>query len=369
MKNNTFDIKNKIYLIILFILLAVFSVLLVKISNDENTENIKDFIQNDIKVLYVSDEHNYSNYPIKLFKKYEIQYMYLDITNLTKFEQVSIEKIIKTKNLKKTIAIFNNGDLVDILIDYEDENSLNKFLQDHNIIPEVIGKNEGIIEDVKNLVDTDFTMIYIPYKYIDGMQDQDNILNDIAIEHNFNYKRIDAYLLSYVQQQKLNSILQISTVEDQIIILIKDKKIIGSIRGFEEKKDVIERLYEFNFISEKENSLNEIDYNDFKILLESNSKNVILISKNDCKFCDDVIKKLNSIMLNYNIEINYINISDFDDEIIFKIEKRLKDIGYTEGFTTPITLIIENNKILDYIIGTSTEEYLVDIFKENGIIK
>lgn len=369
MNKNTFDIKNKIYLIILFILLTIFAVLLVKISNDENTENIKEFIKNDIKVLYVSDEHNYSNYPIKLFKKYEIQYMYLDIAKLSKFEQVSIEKIVKTKNLKNTIAIFNSGKLVDILIDYENENSLNKFLQSHNIIPEVIGKNEGIIDSVKELIKTDFTMIYIPYKYIDGMEDQDKILKDISLEYGFNYQRIDAYLLSYIQQQKLNSILQISSVEDQIIILIKDKKIIGSIRGFKDKTEVLEKLYEYNYIYEIENNINNIDYDDFENLLESKQKNVIIIGKNDCKYCEDVIKILNSIILNYNIEINYINIEKFNNDISLKIEKKLKDMGYTDGFTTPITLITENNKLLDYIIGTSTEQYFVDIFKENGIIK
>jgi len=34
-----------------------------------------------------------------------------------------------------------------------------------------------------------------------------------------------------------------------------------------------------------------------------------------------------------------------------------------------MVLIVESNNILDYVIGNSTEEYFLDIFIENGVIK
>ena len=52
-----------------------------------------------------------------------------------------------------------------------------------------------------------------------------------------------------------------------------------------------------------------------------------------------------------------------------EISKKLSELGYSDGFTTPITLIVENNKLINYVIGASNKQYFVDIFSENGIIK
>ena len=40
-----------------------------------------------------------------------------------------------------------------------------------------------------------------------------------------------------------------------------------------------------------------------------------------------------------------------------------------EGFSLPLAVIVESNNILDYAVGNSKEEYFIDIFKENGVIK
>ena len=57
------------------------------------------------------------------------------------------------------------------------------------------------------------------------------------------------------------------------------------------------------------------------------------------------------------------------DIVSSEVKEKLESIGYTSGFSIPLVLIIESNKILDYAIGNSKEEYFIDIFTENGIIK
>ena len=103
--------------------------------------------------------------------------------------------------------------------------------------------------------------------------------------------------------------------------------------------------------------------------MNSNSKNIILIGKEECKYCDEVISTLNTIIINYNISIKYINIGNLDSELSSNVENKLVDLGYSDGFTTPITIMIESNKLIDYVIGASSEDYFIDIFTENGIIK
>ena len=45
------------------------------------------------------------------------------------------------------------------------------------------------------------------------------------------------------------------------------------------------------------------------------------------------------------------------------------EIGYTEAFSLPLVVIVESNKVIDYIIGNSEKSYFLDVFIENGVIK
>jgi len=370
MKKNAFDFGKKILAIIsIIVLITIFILLLLSTKDNDLVKDIKEYVKTDTKVLYISNKNNYSKNLIELLDKYEVRYKYVDSTKLSNFERVKIENIINSKYLSNIILIYKNGQIIDALIDYEDEENLYKFLQNNNIIPEVIADTSGIIDKVHNSLETDLTLLYIPYKNIDNIDSQDKILKSISEEYEIQYKKIDAYLLSYFQQEKLNSILQISSVEDQIIILIKDKKIIGSIRGINKKKDYLNKLYEYKFIDEIDNYIKPIIYEDFENILTSNEKTIILIGKDDCRYCSEVISILNTIIVNYDITVNYINIANFESELSSKVEKKLTELGFSDGFTTPLLIMTESNKLLDYVIGLSSEQYFIDIFTENGIIK
>lgn len=370
MKNNTFDIM-KMFFMFVFVtfLIAIFIVLLVMSSDNKLIDSINEFTRSDTKVLYFSNNKNYSKYPIELFDKYDIEYLYINTDDLSKFEEKKIKQLIDNTNLHDIIIIFKEGKLIDSIVDYGNSESLNAFLQKYNIIPSIISDPSWIIEETKEALTSEFTLLYIPYKYDSSSLDQNEILYDISLEYNINYKLMPAYLLSYSQQEKLNSILQISSVNDQIVILVKEGKIIGSIRGINDKIDYLNKLYEYNFISEIENYIQEISYEEFEDMLNSNELNVVFIIKDDCKYCDITKSTLNKIIINYDIPMKYINIVDFDTDISNNVERKLTESGYSDGFTTPLTVIIQSNKVIDYIIGSSNDKYFVDIFTENGIIK
>lgn len=370
MKKDNVAIVKKILIGIFFSLLVIiFFYLLFSIRDNDFVKNLKEFVSIDTKILYISDKDNYSDYPINLFKKYEVDYLYIDSTKLSNVEKTKIEKIINSNYFSNIIVVYKNGKIVDAIIEYDDKESLNKFLQQHKLIPQIIGDNSKIIDSVNELLTTEYSLIYLPYKPLDEMESQSKILKKICNDYEINYKRIDAYLLSQSQQNKLNSILQISTVEDQIVILVKDEKVIGSIRGINNKRKYLNQLEDFNFIEEIGYFITHINFDEFKNLLNNDEKNIIVIGKDDCKYCDKVNDTLNNIAINYDIKINYINVGKIDSDIAIKIEEELLNLKYEDGFTTPMTLIVENNKLLNYVVGLSSEEYFVEIFKENGIIK
>ena len=159
--------------------------------------------------------------------------------------------------------------------------------------------------------------------------------------------------------------MEISTVDEQIIILIKDKTIIGNLREVENKEYYIKHLKEINFIKNSE-KIEKINLDKFNKLIKSFDTNVIVIGNKENKDCVDLLEVLKEI----DIEtINYLELKDTNDNAFKDVQKRLNNIGFSDGFTLPILIITQNDKLLDYTIGKSTKEYYIELFTENGIIK
>ena len=109
-------------------------------------------------------------------------------------------------------------------------------------------------------------------------------------------------------------------MEDQILILIKDSKIVGSIREINNKKKYLNYLTEFKFIEDIGYFITHINLEKFNDLIVSNKKSIISIGKDDCKYCDEVIGRLNNICINYDLEVNYINVGKIDSYIAKQID-------------------------------------------------
>lgn len=350
------------------IILVIFIVLLFSTRDSNKIKKVKDFVKDNTKVLYITDKKNYSKDLVKLFDNYEVSYLYVDIETLNSFEKTKLEDIVNSKYISNIIAVYKNGKITDALIKPSSKEEYVTFLQKNYILPKKLEDISNIFEKSRESLNQDFSILYVPY-IEDDIEYSKKVLNEISDEYDITLSLIPAYLLSEFQKEKLNSMLEISYVDDQIVLLISDGKIIGSIRGKNSKEDYINKMLEYKFISSKEESINYIDYNSFLNILDQENKSIIVIGKEDCKYCEDLKTVLNKIAKNYDIVFNYLNIVNFDSEDSKNVESKLLQLGYKDGFSTPILLIVENGKLLDYVVGSSNEEYFIEKFSENGIIK
>ena len=370
MKVSTFDLIKKIVVGIVFsIIVIVFALLLILTMDDKFIKNIKSFIKEDIKVLYISNKENYNDYPIEILNNYEINYKYINSEKLSSFEKTKLEKIINNKDLSNIIVIFDSGKIKDALIRYEGKEELNKFLIKNEVIPSILENTSGIKNKITNALESESLILYLPFVYNENIESQDNLLKNISKQYNVDYKKVDAYLLSKSQHQKVYSILDISNVENQIVLFIRNKKIIGSLRDYNRKSEYINKLFELGYIDEEYKGLSEINYEDFKLKLMEDNKNIFLIIKNDCKYCKEAMSILNQISSLNSLDIDYLNIESMDSEISISLEEKLKEIGYNDGFSTPLLIITEKNKVLDYSIGISNIDFYEELFKEYALIK
>lgn len=359
------------YVLKFLILLSIFSIALIlvtRIIDNRRINEIKKYTEENTKVLYISDKDNYLKDPVDLFNKYDIDYKYINIKSWSKFEKEKLQTLLDEKNLSNTIIIFKDGRKVDSLVNYKSKFDLIEFFQKYHLVPQIIGNNENILSSVEKYINEDYMILYVPYEYGDFVEEQNSILSKISDDNDIKYKLISAYLLSDSQKESLNNLLQISNVKNQIVILIRKGKIYYSIRNVYTKDEYLEEMNKCGFINNF-NSIPNIDYSKFEQLTSNDQKSIVFIETENCKECESAKNILSKI---YNVdEINayILNVEDLQSYIANKVEARLISMGYSNAFAVPLVVIVESNKVLDYVIGVSNEDYFESIFIENGILK
>ena len=110
-----------------------------------------------------------------------------------------------------------------------------------------------------------------------------------------------------------------------------------------------------------------IDADEFRRLYNDDEKNIIALGANGCTYCTDLIEDLQSFQTAYFFHAKYLVVSTLNSEDYHYIEDFIiNELGIDMGY--PITIIVQNGKIIDYIRGYnkySTEEFL----RKNEIIK
>ena len=76
---------------------------------------------------------------------------------------------------------------------------------------------------------------------------------------------------------------------------------------------------------------------------------------------------LNDIAEEYGITINYLNITDLSTDDQTSMTESLDILS--DGFGTPLTIVVQNKEVIDSIEGFDSEETMVEFFKENGFIE
>lgn len=208
---------------------------------------------------------------------------------------------------------------------------------------------------------------------------QTPILEQIAKEYNIEYLTIDSTKLTTSDKEQILKKLDIEHATPTTIV-VKSGKVLGTQVGYLDGEDMIEFLKEKNVLNKNaeytpEKYLTFINYNQYTKILEQNGKYIITIGQTGCSHCIAIKPLLNTIAKDYNITINYLNITDMTQSEMTSFINNLKEIGYddedfvsTGSFGTPLTLIVENGKVISYIIGERPSTQFIKEFKKVGII-
>lgn len=206
------------------------------------------------------------------------------------------------------------------------------------------------------------------------------ILESIAEDYDIDYLYVDSAKLSSEQRKLVISKLDIEGATPTTVV-VKNGRIIDTQVGYLDGTNYVEFFKNAGVVSEDavykdEQYLSFIDYSEYKELIDKGDIFVVVIGQTGCSHCIATKPVLNKIAGKYNIEINYIDITTLTEEDSSSLISGLKDLDYSDSeylesgsIGTPLTLVIKNGKVVDYINGETTNSKFVKMFKSSGVIK
>lgn len=209
---------------------------------------------------------------------------------------------------------------------------------------------------------------------------QKPIIETIAEDYDIEYLSIDSLKLSNSQRKQIKTKLDIEG-KTPTISIVENGKVIDTHVGFIDGTPLVEFLIENKVLSEDaeysaEKNLTFVNYEEYKELIRDDNTHIIVVGQTGCGHCISIKPALNSVAGDYDLTINYLNITELTDEESEKFFESLKKIEYDEpdfvekgSFGTPLTLIVEDGKVERYISGSKTYSQLVRQFTKAGLIK
>lgn len=208
---------------------------------------------------------------------------------------------------------------------------------------------------------------------------QKPILESIAEDYDMDYLEIDSAILGEKQRNEILEKLGIKQATPTTVI-VQNGKVIDVAEGYTEGSAYVEFFSRNELIPEdavykEEANITFIDYNDYSEIIKDDDIEVVVIGQTTCSHCIAYKPTLNKVAGEYDVTINYLDLTKMTEEEYNNFSQSLKDIGYNApefledgSFGTPLTLIIKNGKVFDYISGQRTKSQLVRELTKSGLI-
>lgn len=218
----------------------------------------------------------------------------------------------------------------------------------------------------------------------------------LSEKYNFMYYYIDAATISSTELQTVLDKVgeDINDFGTPYVVFLKDGKNVEDIPGYMSEKDLFEKLQNHGIIdsshtyvassssssSGSSNNSNNTDKNDYKNIsfigydkydeiYQSGKKSIIVLGQTGCGACTAYKPVIDEIAKEKNIEIYYVDMTQLESGEPTKLMNSLSYFDEVESWGTPLTLIIENKKVVAAQLGHNEKETTLEFFKNNGFTK
>lgn len=113
---------------------------------------------------------------------------------------------------------------------------------------------------------------------------------------------------------------------------------------------------------------NKVSIDEYLELIKSSDKQIILIARPTCGYCEKFTPILKQAMEDMNLTINYVNTDNFSSDDWTKFQNSF-DYLASDEWGTPLTLVVQDGKIVDKNNGYVELDAIKEFFNKNGLGK
>lgn len=216
------------------------------------------------------------------------------------------------------------------------------------------------------------------------------VLTALKDKYDVSYEYIDTELVSGFEELLARLNTDYNTFGTPYVAIVKKGKKVAELSGYQtpdvvfefyKKYGLIDKDVEYEEIvideaqiirnADKEAypHLNILNYNDYLAMLNNNNKNILVVGQTTCGYCNQYKPVLNEIAFDKNIVINYIDIATLTQNEYQEFLNSLSYFKENSNWGTPLTLIIQNKKVLDYTEGAKSKSDTINYYESLEIIK
>jgi len=372
------DTKQKVKYFLTFLLGSSFAIiiwLLVIFIKNYKSEDIlikyDNFINNStVSVVYLGIDEKVNEKVNNYSFQYGFDYMYINLNKISVIKRKKIKDKLKLKKIDSTLVIIKDKKIIDSIDECNVESNLvDNYLIKNGIISKEKGNPANELEKIDNVFKKETTQfVYISNNKNSINSEHNELIEKFCSDNNLEYIYIEGYYLSDIQKLNIFKKFNYTEIHNEFFALIDEGEIkyvteyvpnsYGEYTKIGTDYGVIDKTIA--------NSMTIVSLNKMKQLIKTNSKNVILITSDDCMYCEKVKPVIVKIAQNNNLKIYYYKVSS---NSLNDLKDYMESIDYKDNLTFPIVIITENNKVLESIVGLSDKEYYSNKFKEFGVIK
>lgn len=201
------------------------------------------------------------------------------------------------------------------------------------------------------------------------------LLDYMKDEYNFDYTYINTNKITKNTLLKILDKLKIDASDfgTPHLTITENGNVVDEIAGYVDELELLSFLKKHSFAKEDSViSINYIDLEEYKNLINSDTNEVIVVGQKNCSHCMMAKPALLSIASEYGIKINYLNMTELQQaengtELISEFNSSLTYLQ-TEEWGTPLMMIVKNNEVVATSNGYISKDNYVTFLKEQGII-
>lgn len=235
----------------------------------------------------------------------------------------------------------------------------------------------GDVEDVKELIAKDeLSLVYLGSATCPWCEKYNPVISGLSDKEDFDYLYIDMNTLTQSESDELKSLVVEGDDGFGVphTMIVGYGEIIDSLKGFNEEDALYDFLNKNGFFEqgvslETDEAPRAISGNvaeKIEEIFEGEEMSLIYLGSGTCPYCSEYNPIIKSVATAENFNINYVDLNELNQEETFELVTVLGKAE--ESFGVPLTLLVQEGRIVADLPGLNEESSLRSFLASNNFI-